>query len=675
MLKFIRKYQLIILVVGGSLLMVVFLLQPILTKLGPSPLKAKIASLGDGSKITRGDIQNANVAISLLKRVNPRALGPRSTGGIGIDTTSETNTAIHWLLLVKQAEAAGLVGEAGDGASWIDELAQTEALIQLYTDRQRGLSLPPQEEQDRLDEYRLQVIEIMNRNASLSAGTAGGTMNDVYLILAQARGVYRLLSSIQTMPAFSDLNAIHAAHEALDSVAIDAAVLDSSLISSTIADPTDEQLQTFFDEYKGLKPIDNEYGIGYTQPTRIQIGWMTLDKQTFIDAVNVDRVELNKIWRQDRVEYPNDFAYERARLEDRFRDELATDMMIEADRIVRAQVLALTNGLTKVEGIHILPSDWESKRPRLEDIASAVVEKINEQFQVALPTPSITIIGDRWLNANGVVQLPDFGASSYRVGSRQLPAYSLPQFFELTEPNTTGLDVQVGLPLVDPPATDQFDNRYYAVILGLRAAGPADVVADIGRDIVVRDYKSVESYKVLAGRVEEFKAAIASNGTLVPAINLGVALSSDPQLAVVPGVMKNLLVRRDMVDRGNSASVSDPRLNTEAFRNAVIEASKDLAPLASPDEVASNPIPVVVALPRSKSVVIALIIAPRPVTLERFRTNASRVIATAAQRELVDAGFGDSDPFTMSALATRYGLTKVKDEEDSPAEDSSSDEG
>lgn len=663
MLKFIRKYQLIILVVGGSLLMVVFLLQPILTKLGPSPLKAKIASLGDGSNITRGDIQDANVAISLLKRVNPRSLGPRSTGGIGLDISSESNTAMHWLLLVRQAEEAGLIGEAGDGASWIEEIAQTEAMIQIYTDRQQGISLPPQDEQDRLNEYRLQILEIMNRNASLSAANAGGTMNDVYLILAQARGVYRLLSSIQTMPAFSDLNAIHAAHEALDSVAINAAVLDSSLVASSIADPTDEELQAFFDEYKGLKPVDNEYGIGYTQPTRIQLGWMTLNKETFVNAVNVDRVELNKIWRQDRVEYPNDFAFERARLEERYRDERATDMMIEADRVVRAQVLALTNGLSKIEGIHVLPDDWEEKRPKLETMAGMVVEKINEQFQVSLPTPSITIVGDRWLNANGVIQLPGFGSSSYRVGSRQLPAYSLPQFFELTEPNTTGLDVQVGLPLVDPPATDQNGNRYYAVILGLRAAGPADTIEDIGRDQVVRDYKSVESYKVLVARVEEFKAAIASNGSLVPAINLGVALSAAPDTAVVPGVMKNLLVRRDMVDRGNSAAYVDPKLNTEAFRAAVIEAGKDLAPLATPEEVASNPIPVVVALPRSKAVAIALVIAPRPVTLERFRTNAGRVITTAAQRELLDAGFGDSDPFTFESLSARYGLNKLKDDD------------
>ena len=93
MLKFIRKYQMVILVIGGSLLMVVFLLQPVLERLAPSPLKAKVASLDDGTVFTRGEIIRAQAAVTLLARSNPRALQPMSLGGLGLDSESERTAA------------------------------------------------------------------------------------------------------------------------------------------------------------------------------------------------------------------------------------------------------------------------------------------------------------------------------------------------------------------------------------------------------------------------------------------------------------------------------------------------------------------------------------------------------------------------------------------------------
>jgi len=668
MLKFIRKYQLIILAIGGSLLMVVFLLQPILTRMKPSPLKAKVATLSDGTSFSRDDTQRADVALSLLKRVNPRALSPRSSGGLGLNDANSRNVSLHWLMLVKQAEKAGLVGEGGDGASWLSIIAQTEALIQVYTERQQGKIRTAEDEQQRLSDLQALILKGINRNAALSAGNAGGTMNDVYKILAQARGVYRLFSSINGVPALSDAGAIHAAHETLDSVAVNAAILDPSLVESTLPEPSDEELNAFFETYKAQSPADNDFRIGYNQPTRIKLGWLKLDKNDFMNAVKVDRVELNKIWRQDRTQYPGDFALERLNLERKYRDDQAENMMVESDRIIRAQILAATNGLSKVNGILTLPDDWESRRPKLEDIANAVAKRINGQFGVSLPIPPVTIIGDRWLNANAISSLPEFGTSSYRLGSQKLPSPTLPQFFELKEPNTTGLDVQVGLPMVDPPSTDSIGNRFYAVIFGVRKAGPADTIADVTKEQVLKDYQSIAGYTLLTDRIEEFKAAIESNGSLAPAIDLATALSSDPQSATRPGVIRNILVRREMIERGKLARTVDPKINTPVFRQAVLDASKDLPPLASPEEVAANPIPVVVGIPQSHVVVLALVIAPRPATIEQFRAQARRFIPAISQRELIDAGLATDDPFTFEALSKRYGLTKVKDDDEPQSE-------
>lgn len=672
MLRFIRKFQLPILVIGGSLLMVVFLLQPVLTRLSPSTLKTKVAKLDDGTTYTRGDQMEATVALNLLKRVHPRALGPRIAGGMGLDPVSETNRELHWLMLVKQADKAGLIGEAGDGVSWINELASREANIQARTEAQQGLIRSAPEFNQRIAELTPQIAGIMERNARLSAGNAGGTMESVYTILAQARGVYRLLSSIQTLPVFSDLNAIHAAHETLDSVAVNAVILDSSLVSSSLPEPTEEQLQAFFDIYKAQSASDNDFQIGYTQPTRIQLGWLTLDKNIFMNAVEADRVELHKIWLQNRDQYPGDFGLERINLERKFRDEQATKMMVEADRIIRAQILAVTNALPKSNGILTLPEDWEAKRPHIENISETVVERINKQFSISLPTPALTMIGDRWLNANDISSLPGFGSSNYRIGSRQLPAYALTQFFELDEANTTGLDVQVGLPLADPAATDTIGNRYYAVVLNVREQGPAEMIADATREQVIADYKAVAGYNLLVAQLDEIKASIAGvselDTPLAPAIDMAMAMGSEDAITLRPTVLKNILVRRDSIDGGALTRFVDPRINTEDFRNAVLEAASGLPPLTAPDALAANPIPVAVALPSARSIAVSLVVAPRPVTSEQFFVLASSVANSARQRELTEASVDLDDPFSFVALSSRYGLINLKKEKEDKAE-------
>jgi len=678
MLRFIRKFQLLILVVGGSLLMVVFLLQPILTRLSPSPLKAKVAMLGDGTHFLRSDIQHANAALGLLKRVNPRAFAPRAAGGLGLDQSNESTLALHWLLLVKQAKAAGFIGEVGDGVSWVGELAILEARMQVNTEIQQRLITNEQEALSRVEELRTQIANAIHTNAQRATGFAGGTLDDVYRTLAQARGVSRLLEKFSSMPSFSDVNAIHAAHDSLDAVAINAALFDSSLAQASIAEPTDEQLKAFFNTYKAQAPDDNDYRIGYTQPTRIQLGWLTLDKNEFMNAVKLDRVAMRKMYNLNREKYPEEYAVEKLNIERQFREETADEMMTEADRVIRAQIIVLTNGLPKANGILTLPDDWDARLPSLEEIAETAAAQINEQFSSSLPIPSVTIIGDRWLNANDIAALPGYGTSTYRVGARQLPVGLLPSFFELEGPNTIGLDVQVGLPMVDPSAADQIGNRYYAVILGMRPKGPAESIEDVTREQVVADFKAVQAYELLLSKMDEFGSAIASTGSLDSAIDLVLSMNPAQEADTPrrPNVTQNVLVRRNTVQPSNQFSFVDPRFNTEAFRETVLEAASGLDPLATPESVAANPIPVIVGLPESHALGVSVVVAPRPVSIEDFRLAAPRLLAQEALRELSEATTGRQDPFSYDALAARFGLVRLKtdDDEDIESPDTDSDD-
>lgn len=665
MLKFIRKYQMLILVVGGSLLMVVFLLEPVLSRLAPSPLKAKVASIDNGTVFTRGDIIRAQAAINLLGRSNPRALQPLGLGGLGIEGESERTAALHWLMFSDLAVRAGLVGEVGDGATWIDQIAEQEALLMATTEaRQGGIPFSNQAIQARANEYKPQIISMINRNANAAASSMNGSMNDVYRTLAEARGMYRLVNSVYGTPSFSEAQAIDATRSQYDAVAVNAVVIDPSVIVDTIEDPNDEALGSFFGTYSTEQASENEFGIGYMMPTRIKMGWIALNKQDFMDAVEIDRVEIQKIWKrgQEDGSITGDFAAERTRIEQQYRDEQATSLMIEADRLIRAQVLAKTNNLNKIDGRTQLPEDWASQAPKLDEIAESVTTRLNDQFGVSMPTIEVTLIGDRWLSSNDIMDLGSVGFSAYRVGSNQIQMRQLPLFFAPDFEGNIPLDVQVMLPIVEQAATDAQGNRFYAMVLDVRDAGPADGLDDVGRDTVVNDYKLLKAYELLQARSEELARLARESGDLAPLVDQVMSMTSNPE-AIRPGVMQQILVRKDTIAPGAIARNVNFRLNDESFRNAVLESAQGLDPLADPETLEQSPIVVSQGLPQSKSFAFAFVIAPRPLTLEDFRANAAVAMRQAGSAELRDAGFFDASPFSYEALSERYGL-KILQEDD-----------
>lgn len=663
MLKFIRKYQMLILVVGGSLLMVVFLLQPVLTQMAPSPKKSKIATLSDGTTFTQGDIIRAQAAITLLGRSNPRALQPVSMGGLGIDGATDQTAALHWLMLADLADQAGLVGEVGDGASWIDQIAEQEAFIQAQSELRQGSIRDMEAFQQRVTELKGQIISMISRNANAAAQNMNGSMEDVYRTLAEARGMYRLINTVYGVPSFSDARAKSVTKEMNDAVAVNAALIDSSLIADAIDDPSEQELEAFFSEFSGEERAQNEYSIGYLQPSRIKLGWIALNKQDFMDAIQIDRVEIHKIWNNNRETYPGDIAAERSKIEQQYREEQATSIMVEADRLIRAQVLSLTNNFNKVDGVIQLPEDWAQRAPKLDEIAETVTQRINEQFKLSMPTIEVNMIGDRWLSDQAITGLPGIGFSVYRVGSRQIPLYLLPQFFDPDAPEDIGLDVQPLLPIVDVAATDQQGNRYYAMVLDVREAGPADGIDDAGRDTVIADYKSLKAYELLQARKDELTAAIRENDDIAPAIDQIMAMTSNPE-AVRPSVFREILVREGTIAPGRIARNVNPRLNSEDFRGDVLSAAQGLDPLIDPEQVKQDPIAVATGLPKSRSLALALVIAPRPLTQEAYRANAAIAMRQASGAEMSDAGYFENNPFSYTSLSERFGLEVLKDEED-----------
>jgi len=669
MLKFIRKYQLIILAVGGSLLMVVFLFQPILGKLSPDPRKAAVAKLTDGTTFNGFDFQRASFDLSVLKRVYPRVFASFEQGGLGLQAGNGDDTERHWLLLSKQANDAGLIGDSGEGRNWIPLIAQREAQTLISQQIQQGLISSNEEAVQMLSDMTFQVENALSRNVALATGMMRGmTEDDVYRTLATARGIERLYRVFTSLPAYSDLGAMLAAKDRFDAIAVDAVLVKAELFADSIPYPSDDELEAFFDIYKADAAGDNDYKIGYTQPSRVKIGWLTLSKPAVEAAIEIDRVELNKIWRTDRNlpegsrKYPGDFAGERLNIESAYRVNRAQDIMIEADKIIRSQVLKATRGLSKDGDFFVLPEDWDTKRPTLEAMAQAVVDGLKEQLSVTIPLPAVELRNDRWLNSFDISSIPGFGTSSFRIGSKMLPVYAVPEA-EGSEEIAGLITIQPRVPLVDPAAEDQFGNRYYPVVYEIRVAGPADNIQDIGRDTVLNDYRTVKAFEMLSENLESLLSAAESANDLAPAVDAALALGQDQ--IVRPGVARNLLVRAEGIAAGRLASFVEPGLNDALFRDAILSASEGLNELTTPEAVTQSPILVATALPGSKGIGIAKVIAPRPMTLDQFRAEMDRILVNesgAAIREAL-AEMGAS-PFSLESLADRYGYVNMKKRKD-----------
>lgn len=665
MLKFIRKYQLIILAIGGSLLMVVFLFEPIIGRLSPDGRKATVSKLADGTTFNGFDYQRANFDIAVLKRVYPRIFLPVTQGGLGINQGGEESSELHWLLLTKQATDAGLIGDAQEGRDWIPLIAQREAQSVVMQQAQQGVFTS----MEQLQEAQLLMVEqvesALTRNVSLATGMMRGiTVDDVYRTLATARGIDRLYRVFTSIPSFSDIGSTHAAKQRYDAVAVDAVVIPASTIADSIPMPSDDELQTFFEEFKAESPVDNEFGIGYTQQLRSKIGFLTLDNTAIRASIELDRVELRKIWTQDsklpegQRKYPGDVSGERPNIEAAFREQRAFDIMFEADKILRSQVIKSTRGLEKEGNFYILPEDWSTKRPTLEAMAQAVVDGLKEQMSVTISLPSVQILTDRWLSSSDISQIPGFGSAQYRIGSRALPASLVPAATE-DEEAAELITVQSMIPIVDPSAEDAVGNRYYAIIYDINPAGPADSIADVGRETVLRDYRTVKAFELLTQQADAIASAATAAGDLAPGISLAMTMGTSESIR--PGVSRNLLVREEDVLRGRLASFVDPSLNTEEFRTSVLESSADLDPLASPEQLAANPVVVAVPIKSSLSLAVARVIAPRPMTAQDLDENITQIITAEAGteiRESIDA-IG-SVPFSLEAMSERYGFVQVK---------------
>ena len=627
MLKFFRKYNKIILVVGGSLLMVAFLIPQALQQLGKAAAGRTIAKF-DGGSYSELDRQRAAAEINGIENL------------IGIDSESlGIENEDHWLLLVSEARRAGFRGGQSDAEVFINQLAAGAA--QQLSARSGGEVTPD-------EAYTQARYSLLQRRVQIGGQNTAG----IDEALADLFAVQRLRSSYFAAPKMSTARAIRFADTVLDTARAQLSTVPADALLAEVPTPSSADLDAQFEQFRDINPGEGELGFGYRQPVGVRVEWITLDPRAIADAVTLDPIDVRKRFEANRDRYPGDFASERAIVRAELVSERVQSILTDAEQAIRAYGLDDINGspANPTTGLRELPSDWSASRTPLEEVAEAVVVRIKDKYGVVIPHPFVGVQNQGWLSPTDFQQLPGIGRSFVRDGLRVTPLSTmLEQIREGMPPDADGVArFQVGV--LDRPSFDSAEQQHYFRFLAARPAGPAPTIDEV-RDQVARDLRRVKAYDLLVDGAESARDALVARGpkaaanTIDPSAGETLVNVSDERAAPIGNPFAGELLTRV--------------LGSEEFREPVMAAARELDPLQPIDVQSLEARSLITPVRDALAVAFVRLTARDPLTREEYEQLQSQIVSAAMQDELIAGQGQEANPFSFERMKERLGHREI----------------
>ncbi len=673
MLKFLRKYNMYILVVFGSLLMVAFTAPQAIQQMGLNPLKKKAATVvNDGKivKVTVGDLELASREASAL-----RTFAPGLTAfNFRLDRESE-----HWFLLTLEAKQGGFVAEQGDGAAWIPQLARMNVeadWVQKYG--QYAVNFM-RFQQDKFEQEVAQMAAIMEQRLPYFAGQGRFTADEFKRVLTKARGVYRMQMAYQNSGRISDVRTILAARKQFDGATVDFLAVPATRLVSQIADPDEQTLKEHYERFVDTPRGGGDYGIGYLLPGRIKIEWLMLDRKAIEAAISIDPIELDKQLKQQADKYPDASDEDKAAVKQQMIKVVADEVIVIADRSIRTEIMKSTRKLVKnTQGYFELTDEWTGSAPKMEQLAQIVVDQVvagtrdnpsveHAEQGVVIPLPTVNIKAQKWIYPEQIAELQGIGQSQMLLGALRVPFTQV--VFQAKEyGGSNKIQVQAHVPFASQIITDTAGNRYYFTLLDAVDQSPPASMDEILDDVLV-DYKKLQAYELLHEQSQAYTQVAAGGGLDVLAESLNTrAPEESEQESVEP---KNLVVAKGVRVTRAQVATPDPTVNVPAFRDGVIDRASSLNPLITIDQISLDDRTLRVEIPEQLMVTIVQIQSLEPLTIEDFRQSARAVALNASLEEFRQAlaTEGISNPFSMERLIQRHQFKAVssKKKDDAPS--------
>lgn len=642
MVKILRKYNKWLLAGGGSLLMLTFLISGNNNPFAPNPEKVSVAEVLS-QPVTNKVVSQFSNEFDALKEFVPFVV----QGQIGCENGT------HWMLLVREAENAGLVGEGRDGAEWLPDLAQSEAIAETrarfgqYGPRVLQQFLGnPQYMQQQVDQAQQRLTQGRPYEASRHAMT----LEQFDHALSRLRGVARLINTYDGAARLSDKMLVLEARRYFDSVLADAVIIPADRITGEIPDPTPEQLQAHFEKYQKVKPADGEFGIGYVLPERAKLAWFEVNAGEIAKVMKPDPIAVSKEFQLHRDKYPGEFAAEKGKIEQAIVKSRTDELMGEIDRVYKARLRAATRKLEADGPIRKLPADWATTRPTIEGLAEEVRQAVEEAEGVKLPTFKVVRLADAWTRLDEAASLPGIGKGVLKLGTRTSDIQEVLASVADFDPKAP-MGLQTLVPSDAP--LEVGEDRYYFCILATKGEAPAESLDEV-RPRAILDFKRIAAFEKLKAQAPQFQSLAVSDG--LEALGRSFekpASGATPAVPALP-VMKNLTISRNQVAGAFGQSVPNVgELDVPELRDAVMNAADAMGPttLPTPANIAARTS--VVPLAKSLSVVVVQTSTPTPMSAEDLRTFSGQVVTSLLRLEQRADAPKAANPFSFEALKER----------------------
>jgi len=634
MLKFFRKYNKIILVIGGAFLMVSFLLMDSIGRLGGSlGLSAPYAKV-DGQTIDNGQFRESVRELEFVRRIAPEILSL-----IGIDGQ---NLSEHWFLLTYEAERAGLVGGPGDGGAEFIETAATliadrEARLFAQQAAMFGQNAASFIEQQRSLAYQsARERMVSRRDIELQRGQP---VRVVDLALAKMRAVIRLLESQPGIDTLSRPEALAYASDLFDVAIVRAGVIPPNIREVSIGDPSDDEIAAHFEQYRDQRPADNELSIGYLLEPAVKIEFLSIETRPIINEMRVDEIEVNKYWRNNKTRFGEDWSAAKESATNSYKAERASEILDRSVRIVQREQRRVSRNLERDGGYLALPSDWSSTKLSLEVLMGTIQQELSAEFGFQLPMPGVTKPVANFLDARALSGLRGIGTSAWNLNDNvRVPFTDLMMNVRSLGGNEAfGLQQDI---LFGPLRSG--GGVYFVRVTDSRDEGPPETLDATLRQRVVADIRAVKVFEDLKANAEAYRTQLVNAGF-------------EPGFAeIAPGAMiQDMEVTRlGVAQPGRTALIQ--RFDTESIRDAIMDRVLSWDPYTDvPAEISLDERVMVLPLSSELALLCVQVTTRRPLTYEQLHANTPSIRAVAMNDRADAAALL---PFSLEALKSRLGV-------------------
>ncbi len=534
MFKFFRTYNKIILVVGGVILMIAFLVPQAAQMFAPNGANAKEGYV-NGEAIRRGALVQSSNEIRLLETLPLR---------VGMVTDDE----LAWTLLHADAQSMGL---------WASEAEVNAAMGALGIDQERLNEMAtrhgttPQGIRHVVrryliaEDYRRLVDGVAFTDPGSEASPSAGlrrvqlVSNAIQQVQGDVNMYQRFLAPRVAMQSNGSLRVStpllrRTVRDNASSLAGRLVVLRPDPASAPA--PTADQLDKVFSTYRDNLPGEGSpMPFGYRYPDRVRGHYLAISGDAVRSAVQVPYLDVKTYYNANRTAYADDQGNTPERPTAEVRRQITqqlTDLGVQnlADRIqafLAGEVAESVRGLEENLGYYTLPDDHQHM-----DL-EALADRVKENFNVAA-----TVMGDQtaWTPLGGLSQAPGIGQSAVRGDNRIGFAAYVSQVRELVDaPDdvTRSLRTQVGLP---GRPLQGFDGGVYMHLLTGVDPNHAPAELDEVRDQVVNDARTLAAYETLATETDALRASAVEKGVDAVALDRGTAAVDVPNFQRVGGL-------------------------------------------------------------------------------------------------------------------------------------------